>query len=708
MISDIVTAAATLLTFGLIGIAGLISALLILGRDRSLRDRLALSVATLIAATAEAIAIALGLGAIGQLRFSLALLVLSLLVLALLAAFRAIRGDDLESLLRAASTGLLRSTWDRLREHPFLALMAGQAIVSESLRGVLRPPLSWDSIMYHLPLAATWLQDHAVSVVYGAPPMNFYGYVPANGSLWTWWWMAPSHSELYVNLAFLPHWALLGLATGAVARELGARRAWPLAAYLVLLCPVVLRFAATEYIDILLAAMIVAGLFFGLLWMYAPKGYWGGAVFIGLAFGVAAGTKALGPPFAGLLALALVVLARSAWKIRFRQAALALLLASLLGSYFYLRNIAVGAGPFAVACSSGGSSLSAPTHPTVLESASVARNLGRLIENGTLLDAVLGDAEHSATLELGIGPQGFLLLAVLVLPWLALRGHRRASVVLWSLILWQGLIFLFVPPATAGLVFANLRYVMVGIALSFAGLLAVAEERGRGGRGLVLLAGMLMVQDLLMLHATMPRQVRLAMACADILVAVLKLAPGWRAALFQRRVPIGVATGALLLFVGAPWLASFRAHDRTRAMTTEFTAHATIAHYFARAWGWLDRHGEDGTVAVTMTPANFFTYPAMGLHLERRAVYVNINRVDHHRATEYPGCYPRVDPDPEAWLQNLAKDDVRWVLVGHLESVQPPIEDTWAAARPDQFALRYADPNTAIYERLATTAHPSL
>ena len=38
--------------------------------------------------------------------------------------------------------------------------------------------------------------------IFGMHPTYFYGYQPSNGSVWLWWWMAPSHSELYANLAF--------------------------------------------------------------------------------------------------------------------------------------------------------------------------------------------------------------------------------------------------------------------------------------------------------------------------------------------------------------------------------------------------------------------------------------------------------------------------------------------------------------------------
>jgi hypothetical protein len=704
-------AAATLLAFALLCAGGYLLAVALLGAERCRRDPLALAVATLVGATAQALLIALALGAGGVLRFDLALPIEALVVGLLWLIRRRTRrtGAGSEAAAGAAAPG--RVVWERavarLREHPFLALLTVHAVASEALRGLLRPPLSWDSLMYHLLLTATWVQDQAISVVYGMFPTSYYGYVPANGSVWLWWWMAPSHSELYVNLAFLPHWLLLGLATGGVARELGARRSWPLAAYLVLLCPTVVRFAATDYVDILLASMLVAAAFFGLVWLRA--GGMGSAAVAGLGLGIAAGTKVLGPPYGLALAAALLLVARGAWGARLRQAALALLLASLLGSYFYLRNMAEGAGPLAMTCA-GGSARSGHlgAAPILARPQSVLANLGPLLARGTLVDTFLGYTVPSS-LELGIGPQAILLLPALALPLLIPAPWRRGAFVVWIQILCQLAIWVTVPEANGGLVFANVRFLIGAIGLAFAALLAAAELHGvgeRAERGIVAITAALLIQDLLMLHSSMPREVRLVMAAADLIAVLLVFSPppiaGLRrrlADLGGRRVAVGAAAAALALAVlGAPWLARFRAADRTRALATEYTAHDTLARNFARAWGWLDRYGDAGTVAVAINPGNYFVYPAMGMRLQRRAVYANVNRRDSRRAIDYPGCFPRVDGDAEAWLENLDKLGVRWVHLGHLETLPFPIEAQWAKARPDRFTVRYADPYSLIYE----------
>ncbi|HBL29049.1 MAG TPA: hypothetical protein DD490_19615, partial [Acidobacteria bacterium] len=219
---DLLGAALTLITLTFLGLSGLLLSRLLLGR-RAEEDPLAYAIAALLAMTTLATLLGTGLGAMGLLRIEIGLLLLAAITVFLL---RKVRGDgDPWGALRAAG----RRTWGRLKEHPALALLALHAAAAEGLRGLLRPPLTWDGLMYHMPIVATWLQEGRISAVFGMRPLSFYGFMPAGGSVWVWWWLAPSHSELYANLAFFPQAALLALAVGGVARELGARRFWPCA-----------------------------------------------------------------------------------------------------------------------------------------------------------------------------------------------------------------------------------------------------------------------------------------------------------------------------------------------------------------------------------------------------------------------------------------------------------------------------------------------
>jgi 4-amino-4-deoxy-L-arabinose transferase-like glycosyltransferase len=659
-------------------------------------------VAWLLAATGLGVGIGLALGACGELRLAPAL------ALALLACGGLAAGRGGRSAL-AALTRPARHLGNRivahLRRHWVLALLACHAIGSEALRGLVRPPLSWDSLMYHLTLAATWLQRHDLAPVFGAYPMNYYGYTPANGAVWLWWWMAPSHSELYANLAFLPQWALLALATGAVARRLGARRAWPLAAFLVAMTPTVLRFAATQYVDIFTAACLLGACCHGLSWLREPR--WGEAALAGIGLGLAAGAKVLGLVYAAALAAALLPLAVGRWRRRAAQAAAALAVAAALGGFFYLRNAARGVDPLALECE--GLPHRRPAHglPVLPRPGSVAAMPHQMLAEGRLARALFGTTSAPPFVDLGLGPQ--TLVVLLGIPALAAlpRERRREAAVAGSQLLAEVAFWLTVPFAATGHVFANVRYLLPAVGLAFAGGVAAAESLGADERLLRFLAVALAAQDLLQLHTEMPDGVRLVVATADVAVLALALLPrlrGWLGAPEgsgggrRRRALAGAALVAML--AGVPGLARFRAADRTRALAQEYTAHGNNVALYAAGWDWLERYGGSGTVAVVNSPDTFFFYPAMGLRLERRAVYVNVNAANLDEAAAYPLCQPRVEPAAAAWIANLRTAGVRWLDLTRTPPYPFPIESDWARAHPELFVQRFADPTNVIYELL--------
>jgi hypothetical protein len=691
---DLLGAALTLITLAFLGLGGYLLALRLLGREAAQADPLTLAVASLTAATGEAIGIALLLGLLKVLRLELALAVLTLGVMLLLRQAR--RGGDPFAPLRAIG----ERTWDHLRQRPALALIALHAAGSELLRGLFRPPLSWDSLMSHLLLTATWLQDKAITVVSGPHPVNFFGLQPDNGSLWFWWWMAPSHSELWVNLASFPHWLLLGLVVGALARELGAARGWPLAAFLVCLLPTVVRFVATQYVDVFFTSLFLSAAFFGLRWAKSARG--ADAVLTGLALGAGAGAKVLSAPYCAFLALGLLAAARGDWRRRLPQLATALLLTVLLGSYFFVRNIGIGVGATAIACAGTGEGADplGKVVPTLPRKDSVLALIRPLLASGTLTDVFLG-VTRPPSLELGVGPQAaVLLLAGLLFPWFLRtddRARRRSVWMLWAQIVAQTLFWLTVPFAGNNHVFANLRYLLPAFGIAWAGGIAALERRRGISRGAEVLAIAFCIQGLLQLHAEMPRQVRLILAGIDLTAVALVLAPRLRQTL-RRRAPLLVGAGLLAVIAATPWLAAYRVADRGRALGLEFTTHHTPARLSAHGWHWLDGNAGDGTVAVSSAPGHYFVYPAMGPYLERRVVYVNINQADRPFAAQYPNCDPRIDPDPEAWLRNLDRSGARWLYLSRFPEFDFPVEAQWAQARPERFVPRYADLTNLIFE----------
>ena len=694
---DLLGAVLTLLTLALLAAGGYFAAVRLLGR-RAAEDPLELAMAWLLAATAQGVGIALLIGALGLLRLEVGLAAQALLTLALVRLPRRLSPEEIEAPLRHLGA----RAWARMREAPALFLVALHAVGYEALRGLLRPPLSWDSLMYHLLLTATWLQEHNLLPVFGTYPVSYYGYAPANGSVWAWWWMAPSHSELYVNLAFLPQWLLLGLATGAIARHLGARRHWPLAALLVVTAPVVVRFSATQYVDIFTAACLLTAAAFGLRWLREPDG--GAALLAGAGIGLAVGAKVIGIPYGGALAAMLVLTARGQWRRRVPHLALALTAMAALGGFFYLRNVALGVDPLALACESAPRHEAPQAVPKLPRANSIAALPDEMLGQGKLLDAFLG-VTRLPSLEMGLGPQTFLvLLGLLTLPFLLRREKKwREGLVLYAQVGAELAFWLTIPYAASNHLFANTRYLLPCFGIGFAAALAVAEIRGARDTWLRNITLVLLAQDLLQLSAAMSHGVRMILGIADVAAVLLVLSPRLRGLVLRRARPLALASLAALVLL-SPVLASFRLADRSRALGTEYQVHNFPGGLYAEAWSWLDHFGADGTVAVISTPATYFIYPAMGMYLERKATYINVNREDVRVATAYPLCEPRTNPDPEAWLANLRKAGVRWLLLNRHPALEFPPERTWAQQRPDLFALRFSGRTNEIYELLPTAS----
>jgi hypothetical protein len=324
-----------------------------------------------------------------------------------------------------------------------------------------------------------------------------------------------------------------------------------------------------------------------------------------------------------------------------------------------------------------------------------------MLAEGELLYAYLGTvAPGRVFADLGVGPQGLLiLLAAVAMPFALPRARRREALVATGSTLAILAIWATVPYAASGHVYANIRYLDPALGIALAGGVAAAEALGATEPWLGAIAVALVAQDLLQLHAEMSFGVRMTMAALDLLAVGLALSPGLRRTAARRWRPIALAT-VLALVALAPLLARFRIDDRERAFTEEYTAHGTSARRFAAGWGWLDRHGGDSTVDVVTAPDTFFVYPAMGPRLERRAVYVNVNARDLHEAAAYPRCLPRVDPSADAWLANLRREGVRWLALSRNPPYPFPQENDWAAARPARFALRFEDATNRVFEVL--------
>lgn len=254
--------------------------------------------------------------------------------------------------IRAAAR-LLRQALASSSTLKILITLAIGALIVLLLFGLVFPPVEWDSLMYHLPAVAYYMQQQSLSDP--ALPMDSYSRFGIDGTVWVnafpkniellflWATIIPDSDALVDLVPFL--FAILGaVAVYSLARRLGATPEWGIGAGSIwLLTPVVLAQSRSNLIDLCNSGLILAAL--ALLYPPAPGRRLQTAV-AGLAAGIVLGAKWSGILF--LWWLALFVLSKPIFidhpspKRPWRAALINTLSfsvpAMLVGGYWYIKN----------------------------------------------------------------------------------------------------------------------------------------------------------------------------------------------------------------------------------------------------------------------------------------------------------------------------------------------------------------------------------
>ena len=614
----------------------------------------------------------------------------ALWALAGLAAWRAGDRGDRDGVLarlradaaavRGAFAALGVDRWER-----WLLAAVGVLFALYLLRGLVAPPLAWDSLTYHLVHAGRYVQTGGLGREAAPDAWGYYEYFPAAGEvLWAWAMLGP-RSDVLLAPAGVAVALLGGLGVYAAARELEApARTAALAAFAFLASPVVSMFLTSAYVDVLVAGVFALGCVFLFRALRVPRG--ADVALAMAAFGVGAGAKPSMLPLAGL---AVAVLGMAVLARRPRMALG--ILPGLVGACHYARAwIETGN----------------PLYPMSLEI------FGRRFEGNPQLDWVLGperfasDASRSAwelfsgmfvgngvssSNHLNLGPGGLLLLAGAATGALVLALRRGAWAVLLFLLGTAAInVALLMAPGAAALRhvwwWASGRH--LGPALVAVVLLA-AGVPGRAGRAL------------------------LGLSIAGSLAVALPwgFGPlGWWQAL-AGGVAVGMAAGLAILIrriprlqTAEPWMAAAVGltvlaaglHElRARARHETYEAALQLETYDVHGlpglgaahalWRRLD-DGRPRTVATTAgfgrNGHNWLRYPLMGSSLQNRLIYVPVTR--DGSVVDYRDGAADAFADRAAWLARLDALAVDAVVV--MAPVTCP-EHAWIVADRERFEV---------------------
>lgn len=238
------------------------------------------------------------------------------------------------------------------------AWVLGVAVVIETaylaLAAYVLPSAAWDAMTYHLVAVASWIRGDRILIT---PLRLFANVYPMNGELTFLWVASLTRSDLLVDLPQLAFAIIGAIAVAAIARTVGVSKSGAIvAASLYLLTPIVLAQATSDYVDLVLPGLFLAGFAFLLRYLLAENqdGDMQAAlarrpatqlVFAGVACGLAVGSKSTGALYGAVAALVLV--GNLVWWRRRRQLSwracgirlTAFLLPIVaLGSFWYVRT----------------------------------------------------------------------------------------------------------------------------------------------------------------------------------------------------------------------------------------------------------------------------------------------------------------------------------------------------------------------------------
>ncbi|XXF78125.1 hypothetical protein P2318_34540 [Myxococcaceae bacterium GXIMD 01537] len=570
------------------------------------------------------------------------------------------------------------------------ALLSLAVIAARAARGLVAPPLAWDTLTYHLVKAAQWVSAGRFLAEPAPDAWSYYAWLPAYGDILWAWALLPMGGDGLLALAGLLAWLAGVLGAYAASRVLGAAPSLALLVALALfLTPAATTTLTSGYVDVLLLSLFTLSSALFLHFLRAPR--LPEAVLAAAGFGLMAGVKSTA--LAVLLVALAFFLARVAtapwpWRERLRAVGLCAL-AALAGVQPYLTAwVEKGSPIYPVPLALRGHLL-LPGNAQWVE----VHSRGGTATFDGLFHAIVFSNLGAGREHLGLGPVGLLVLGLSAWGlWRCLRG-----------------------PGTR-LPAAFLGVCAVALVLSQTGELNRAlwtEWVANSVRYLLPAFGALA------LLASVPDRpwVRALWALAVLCNAWLSVPRGWgavdAAALGALLVPaaaagLALAVGHVLAWHRRQWLvggllaglaglgafsavATVRRAYRYGFYEASVRGHSYELHSLGAGlvgawpvWAFLDTP-EGHRVAVAAgwdgTGHNWFRAPLFGSRLQNTVLYVpptaDGSVVDSQRHGEL-----RRAADFEAWLRRLVEGRVDHVV---LLSPLPPVESGFVREHPELF-----------------------
>jgi hypothetical protein len=612
---------------------------------------------------------------------------------------------------RLPALQLLRREWRALRAICRAFKRSSSVIISAwfigagaltALRGLVIPPLGWDTLTYHGPRAALWLTTQQFTFDDGVGSFDYYRHFFAGGEIFLAWALLPFHSDLLLNLVSVAQWLALFVASWALARAIGLREPFAAtSAAVVIFAPTPQFEVNSGYVELALNAALLQGIALAVHCMRRPSV--AGALLCALALGVAAGIKLQAIPPAAVVALVLLGRLLLTRELRPRQKLFAAgsgMLLALLPALPFIGRALLDTGyplsPFPVSLFGHKLGIASSTVRWYQDRPQIApftwpsemRALGVLFSPPAASNEALGSLFAIPLLLFPIGlfalfrrapVLALALLTAAALPWVAHFSPDFSAVRLLR-------------PVTPS------RFLIASLALVVPISLVWCRRDGWLSRAY---RRLLLIYPLTTTVIGMRRgwgdwEVREICTLA-IALALIGSLIGW----LVRRQRLQAATLAFVLcwLLGLCVLQMRRDETRELAFTESFALHG-ISHFWDHGVALVDEPGRVHRIAITGGPDHssdkWFHYFYFGSRFQNRLHYITPTR-DGGVAQFGPDGDLEERADMPSWIARLRAAGIDTVLTFPPRS----IEQRYMDDHPDQFERRKGNKDWGLYGLLA-------
>jgi hypothetical protein len=576
-----------------------------------------------------------------------------------------------------------------------VAVMVGFALVKVFVN-FINPPVGWDSLNYHFTFPVEWLKHANLDVPITISDDPSPSYYPINGSLLFLWLIFPFKSVFLADMSQLPFFVMAFLAVYNISRRLNLSREIAFyGAMLFFITPNFFKQLAIAYVDVMVAALFLAGLNF--LLKFSRKLQMKDCLLWSISFGLFMGTKTSGIVFGVFPFLFFVfILLKNARRLNLRKllifAFIFILFTGALGGFSYVRNFIQTKDPLYPAdikiC---GKHIVKGVMPF-----STYRN--RWTKEEFNLEKLLFHEGMGAQFLLLVLPATFLCFLLYIF---RRRGKAMDPDIIFMLTLPLFLYFSFwnmMPQLWVRYLYPFLGVGFVA-AMYFLSLLNLPLKFIR----------IIFVMCILGSIGELARHAELIWSSILSVLAFISLRRILRVRFNRRHALVAVILlCALTYFV----YIDYDNHEFSRYLIKSRFPQAE-----KESWLWINNNVHDCRIAYVGRPD---VLPLYGSGFKNDVIYVSVNKVHPaklhyfpqgryvwtkdfitlHKNLEKPGNY-RENADYNDWLANLNKENIDYLLIYSLHQVKAkvfPIENTWASAHPEKFTLAFKNKEVHIYK----------